>query len=257
MTIRAAIRVVLAIALCAVGSACSDPARGAQLNAAAPPVRGTSTDECGNLDAPPHGTVDAPLTGYGAVATYVCSAGYHLVGAARRTCQADGTWSGTAPTCSFAAAGSSCGSCGGTYDADGMCSVATPANLGAPCDLGPGQGACGNGGTIACGGPCQPVDPSIGDPTPWHIFPAPNGSWDWDCDGAITMRFVPTPVPPECSSYADDQGCNAAPTIEYVTEANPCGEQETLFKRDCDWKTLGPTCLDTPAGHRVVFQGCR
>ncbi len=97
----------------------------------------------------------------------------------------------------------------------------------------------------------------IGDATEWHIVPAPNGSWDWDCDGAVTMNFVPTAVPPECSTYADAQSCNGAPTVEYVTETNPCGEQATLFKRDCDWKTLGPTCLDTPAGHRVVFQQCR
>jgi hypothetical protein len=129
--------------------------------------------------------------------------------------------------------------------------------LGLPCDLGSGQGACTNGGTVSCGGTCQPTDPAIGDATAWHIVPAPNGSWDWDCDGSITMTLVPTQAPPECSAHANSQSCNDAPTVEYVTESSPCGAQATLFKRDCDWKTLGPTCLDAPDGHRVVFQQCR
>jgi hypothetical protein len=129
--------------------------------------------------------------------------------------------------------------------------------LGLPCDVGSGQGACAKGGTMGCGGICQPADPSIGDATAWHIVTAPNGSWDWDCDGVVNMNFVPTPAPPECSTYGDSQNCNGASTIDYVAEASPCGEQATLFRRDCDWKTLGPTCLDTPAGHRVVFQQCR
>lgn len=30
---------------------------------------------------------------------YVCNTGYNLSGVALRTCQADSTWSGTAPTC--------------------------------------------------------------------------------------------------------------------------------------------------------------
>jgi hypothetical protein len=135
--------------------------------------------------------------------------------------------------------------------------MSTPPNLGLPCDLGSGQGACASGGIVGCGGICQPADPTIGNTAEWHIFPAPNGSWDWDCDGVVTTNLVPTEAPPECSTYADSQGCNGAPTVEYVTEASPCGAQATLFKRDCDWKTLGPTCLDAPDGHRVVFQQCR
>jgi hypothetical protein len=47
-----------------------------------------------------HGSVSAPTTTYGFVATYSCAAGYTLAGSATRTCQADGSWSGTPPTCS-------------------------------------------------------------------------------------------------------------------------------------------------------------
>ena len=36
---------------------------------------------------------------FGNVARYSCDAGYTLNGAAERTCQADGEWDGTEPTC--------------------------------------------------------------------------------------------------------------------------------------------------------------
>ena len=35
----------------------------------------------------------------GDTATYTCDSGYELVGSATRTCQADGSWTGSAPTC--------------------------------------------------------------------------------------------------------------------------------------------------------------
>lgn len=286
MTMRVAIHVVLAAAAGVAGAACSNeatdagpsttgsatadashsagvvrarviPATGSVVSSnrgrACPP----GTIDCGNPDVPPHGTVHAPWTCAGAVAMYACSEGYTLVGEPIRKCQADGTWAATAPTCRFAAAGSSCGGCGGTYTEDGTCSRPTPPHLGLPCDVGSGQGACAKGGTVDCAGVCQPIDATVGDPTAWHITPAANGSWDWDCDGVVTPTLVPTAPPPECSAHTDAQSCNDAPTIEYVTESSPCGEQATLFKRDCDWKAIGPTCLDTPDGHRVVFQQCR
>ena len=56
-----------------------------------------------DCDAPPaadsNGAVDAPVTTFGAVATYTCDDDFDLVGSTTLTCQADGTWDGTAPTC--------------------------------------------------------------------------------------------------------------------------------------------------------------
>jgi len=43
--------------------------------------------------------VNATTLTFNSTATYTCSSGYGMVGADKRTCQADGTWSGTAPTC--------------------------------------------------------------------------------------------------------------------------------------------------------------
>jgi sulfatase modifying factor 1 len=63
----------------------------------APPT--CTVRDCGALTAPLDGTVSAPDTTYSATATYSCDSGYDLSGSATRTCQASGTWSGTAPTC--------------------------------------------------------------------------------------------------------------------------------------------------------------
>ena len=40
-----------------------------------------------------------PTLGVGSVATRICDTGYTLNGGSTRTCQSDGTWSGSASTC--------------------------------------------------------------------------------------------------------------------------------------------------------------
>lgn len=212
---------------------------------------------CGKPVAPAHGTVRAPVTHYGATARYACSTDYRMTGAATRTCQLDGTWSGSTPACAFVLAGDPCGTCGGFYSDDGTCSIADPANLGASCDVGSGKGACAQGGTVDCSGACRAGDPALGDPAVWHIFAAANGSWDWDCDGAITKTLQPAPVPPDCSSYGDAASCETSAALDYVTEDTACGQQTVLFTRACQWTTIGPTCLNTPANHRITYQQCR
>jgi Sushi repeat (SCR repeat) len=58
-----------------------------------------SPADCHTPPALVNGLVSAPVTTFGAVATYSCNLGYSLAGLATRTCQANGTWSGTPPTC--------------------------------------------------------------------------------------------------------------------------------------------------------------
>ena len=56
--------------------------------------------DCGNLDEPTDGAVTmSNMNVYNSVATYSCNTGYMLIGATQRTCQADGSWSGSGPTC--------------------------------------------------------------------------------------------------------------------------------------------------------------
>jgi hypothetical protein len=57
---------------------------------------------CGALSKPANGGVEAPSTIFEDKATYACDPNFELVGDATRTCQANGTWSGTAPTCKCA-----------------------------------------------------------------------------------------------------------------------------------------------------------
>ena len=55
---------------------------------------------CGQLDSPSNGSVDTSAgTSFGDVARYSCDTGYTLNGPAERTCQADGRWNGSEPTC--------------------------------------------------------------------------------------------------------------------------------------------------------------
>jgi hypothetical protein len=56
--------------------------------------------DCGAPEAPASGSVDSSLgTTFGLSVTYTCNAGHELQGDAMRSCEADGSWSGTAPSC--------------------------------------------------------------------------------------------------------------------------------------------------------------
>ncbi len=55
--------------------------------------------DCGDLEDPDNGDVDFSSTIFKSVATYSCDTGFILVGVTTRVCQADGKWSGDAPTC--------------------------------------------------------------------------------------------------------------------------------------------------------------
>ncbi|MCB9603534.1 MAG: hypothetical protein H6724_07490 [Sandaracinus sp.] len=56
--------------------------------------------DCGALEAPTNGSVDAATTTFGSTATYDCGSGFTLAGDPTRTCEASGVWSGSAPICS-------------------------------------------------------------------------------------------------------------------------------------------------------------
>ena len=48
---------------------------------------------------PENGAISHKGNGFGDVITYSCKRGYNLNGIATRRCQADGSWSGTPPSC--------------------------------------------------------------------------------------------------------------------------------------------------------------
>ena len=55
--------------------------------------------DCGTLAAPQNGKVNLTATTFMSTANYSCNSGYTLSGNEIRTCEANGTWSDTAPTC--------------------------------------------------------------------------------------------------------------------------------------------------------------
>ena len=56
--------------------------------------------DCGQLDDITNGQITQQIhTTYDSVTSYSCDNGYVLIGPNRRTCQADGTWSGSEPSC--------------------------------------------------------------------------------------------------------------------------------------------------------------
>lgn len=56
--------------------------------------------DCGLLEPPLNGQVMAMGTTLSSRAMYTCNRGYILLGSATRSCQANGLWSGSEPTCS-------------------------------------------------------------------------------------------------------------------------------------------------------------
>ena len=75
------------------------------------------TIDCGTLSPPTNGSVSySNSTTEGSVATYSCDSGYTLTGDdTERTCQADGTWSGSEPTCEQVPSGQQIFNSSGTF----------------------------------------------------------------------------------------------------------------------------------------------
>ena len=72
---------------------------------------------CGQPDSPSNGHVNTSAgTSFGDVARYSCDTGYTLNGPAERTCQADGQWNGSVPTCE----------CYRVLEYNGFCSITAP-----------------------------------------------------------------------------------------------------------------------------------
>lgn len=63
------------------------------------PSTGTSTGVCGDPGIPAHGIRLGDSFAPGSLMRFSCEAGHVLRGSSERTCQADGSWSGSQPEC--------------------------------------------------------------------------------------------------------------------------------------------------------------
>jgi formylglycine-generating enzyme required for sulfatase activity len=179
--------------------------------------------DCGTLANPTNGVVQTPSTTFGGTATYSCSSGYLLEGAATRTCQASGVWSGSAPQCEAV-------DCG-TLSNPGNGTVATPdgTTLGATATY-----SCSSGFTLVGSRTrtCQGTGAWSGT--------APTCS-EVDCGtlAAPSNGTVNTPSGTGRGATAT-YACNSGYTLTGVT-TRTCGDTGT-------WGGTAPTCNAVDCG---------
>lgn len=143
------------------------------------------------------------------------------------------------------------------------------ANQGQVCTV--GVGACARSGVVACTaqgtGACDAVAGAPDTSGTWHQATATNGSWDWDCDGAIEFQYPSgdtTPPPLEtssgyvsCDQVAVQSVCVAPHWFYYLNNhwALSCGHE--VDDNVCTWSTgsTGSSCI--AVGTTPTTQGCR
>jgi len=185
--------------------------------------------DCGPPPALANGAVSAPITTYGSTATYSCTAtGYHLSGNATRTCQADISWSGTAPTCVLVDCGAPLAPTNGT--------VSAPITT------------YGSTATYSC------------TTTGYHL----SGSATRTCQADSSWGTAPTCVLVDCGGLsAPANGTVDVPGTTYGSQATyAChesyvlsGSATTSCQASGEWSTPAPTC-GCPAGNTPCNGTC-
>jgi hypothetical protein len=230
--------------------------------------------DCGPLSQPAQGSVSVPSTTYGSVATYSCPVGYGPVPGATRTCQADGTWSGTAPTCVPAMCPALTAPAGGTVTAQALTygSVATYACSIGYAMTGTATRTCQQDGTWSgsaptctiknCGTLANPTNGTVSAPATTYGSTATyscaagynmSGSATRTCqDTATWSGTAPTCVIVNCGALTNPaNGAVNAPTTTYGSSATySCTNGYGLVgptTRSCQangtWSGATPMCL--------------
>jgi hypothetical protein len=234
--------------------------------------------DCGALAAPTNGSVSDPATTVGATATYSCVMGYGPSGSSTRTCQTDGTWSGTAPTCILATCPSLAGPSGGSVVASGLTFMSTATYS---CDAGyllagsPTRTCQASGFWSGTAPTCNPVDClTPGAPQHGTVTAATTTlnsiaqyacNAGYDLNGATTRKcqtngawngVVPTCAPKDCnmpsgtangsvSASVTTFGATATYTCATNYALSPAGAAGTrTCQSDGTWSLPVPVCAD-------------
>lgn len=197
---------------CATGyTLAGDASRTCQADATFSGVAPTCTpNACApDLTAPANGTVTRTMGVTGDVATYGCNGGFTLSGMATRTCQADGTWSGAAPTCTAVTTGcnpnpcvhsASCTPMGGGGYSCGTCDTGW---TGANCDT-----------PVTCSGATAPANGTVSSATATY-----QGTVTYACNAGYALSGMATRT-----CQGDGMFSGAAPTCAPVN----CGAPPTV-----------------------------
>jgi CUB/sushi domain-containing protein len=235
--------------------------------------------DCGAPTSPTNGTVSAPATTYGSNATYVCNAGFQLSGSATRTCQSNGTWSGSMPTCSAGSCGALAAPTNGTVSAPTTTVGATATyscNSGFVLS-GAATRTCRSDDTWSgsaptcvagtCAVPTAPANGSVSAPTLTVGSTATfscnagfnlTGSSSETCQSNGTWSgSTPTCVPRDCGAPSSPpNGSVAAPTTTTGSAATySCnagyalsGSATRTCQTDGTWSGAAPTCVVPSCG---------
>ncbi|MCA9532348.1 MAG: hypothetical protein KC593_01670 [Myxococcales bacterium] len=178
---------------------------------------------CPDLTAPANGSVDDGDNSVGTVAAYSCNSagGYAPVGGTPRTCQANGSWTGTAPSCALR-------DCGSAPSANANGTSTPPGNtlVGASATYSCNPGYTG-GGTLTC---------------------LPTGSWS--AATAPSCTIVNCGAPPVVTNGSVGAGATTAgSTRTYTCDSgfNANGSTTVTCQNNGSW-TSPPTCDAIPNG---------
>jgi hypothetical protein len=143
--------------------------------------------------------------------TYGCNSGMYQCNG---SCNAAADPSNVGTTCH------SLGGCNtGMYQCDGSCNAAAdPPNLGGQCSN--GYGACLVYGKVTCAG-CNAVQGTAVQG--WQTSPAPNGSWDWNCNNMIIEEYTTCSCPSENADISCEGFASTPPACGQTGAAVGCG----------------------------------
>lgn len=142
----------------------------------------------------------------------------------------------------------------------------TCAQQGNPCSV--GLGACARTGTILCSaGGAASCSATAGAPDTsgtWHQAAATNGSWDWDCDGAVEYQFPSGDSTPPANDDASVSLCRPLASQPVCTAPHwfypsyhpwpvPCGHP--VYDALCVW--ANNACDDQQPPWTSITEGCR
>ena len=96
-----------------------------------------------------------------------------------------------------------------------------------------GTGACAANGTVVCTAQgvsgCNATIGPADHTGAWHTAPAPNGSWDWDCDGHVEYQYptgsqtAPPMTPTPCAAVPIGMCGPPNDQLYWPTAGTPCG----------------------------------
>jgi len=190
--------------------------------------------DCGALTAPTNGSVDATSgTTYDETATYDCDTGYAVSGSATLTCEANGNWSGSAPTCEDIdeCLGNPCDSDG---DSSSICAQ----------DPTPGDGyscTCTTGYAASAGSSptCVDVDACSGSPVCTADYPCQDltaPATNYTCRGQYA-DWAPSDAPSTFTVNANGTVSDSRSGLEW---------QQTVDASTYSWMGAKTHCADLP-----------